>query len=139
MAKLLQPRFPNSVGGRLITFLRIVQKPSGSFVIRVIDPYKKYGEVVAKCKVDERQDGSYLFATSVHDAGHKDLCCLLRTQGIRGRYIAWLEAVESGDSMTWEKERDSGISFECDLIEEGDKLGWKVKPDERFTEMQINL
>ncbi len=137
--KLFQPRFPNSVGGRLITFLRIVQKPSGSLVMRVIDPYKKKGEVIAKCKVEERQDGSYLFSTTPQDAGHRDLCCLLRAQGIRGHYIGWLEAVESGDSMTWEKERDSGIVFECNLIEEGEELGWKVKMDERFMEMEINL
>ncbi|TET73856.1 MAG: hypothetical protein E3J56_03455 [Candidatus Aminicenantes bacterium] len=138
MAKLLQPRFPNSVGGRLITFLRVVQKPSGSFVMRVVDPYKKTGKVVAKCTVDERQDGSYFFETTTQDVGHKDLCCLLRTQGIRGRYMAWLEAVESEEPMTWEKERDSGIVFECNLIEEGEEFGWKVKMDERFMEMEIN-
>lgn len=137
--KLLQPRFPNSVGRRLITFLRIVQKPSGCFVMRVIDPYKNHGEVIAKCTVEEKQGVCYLFTTTSHDEGHRDLCCLLRSNKIRGHYIGWLEAVESGDPNAWEKERDAGISFECDLIKEGEELGWKVKMDERFMETEINL
>lgn len=139
--KLLKPRFPHSVGGRSISFLRIVMRPNGSLVVKVTDRIRKEGEAIASCTVEEKLvDECYQFITMVEDTGHRELCCLLRENGIRGTYREWLEAVENGDeSQTGDKRHLSGICFECDLIDGDEAAGWKFKLREEFAETEINL
>lgn len=137
---LLLPHFPNSVGGRVISFLRIAKSGDTSFVVRVTNQNKKYGEIIARCGMGRNLvDGSYVFITTIEHSGHMELCRLLRRNGIKGNYLEWLKAVENGDeSLAEEKKELSLISFDCDTIEEKEASGWKLELGEKFVEAEIS-
>lgn len=125
--EVFQPRFPISVGGRYISFLRIGKAEDISFVMKITNQNKKHGEIIAECRLErDLVDGSYEFITTTEHAGHIDLCRLLQKKGVSGRYAEWLYAVENGDETSAkEKESLSEISFECLFI--GKVSDWKFE------------
>ncbi|MFX0141396.1 MAG: hypothetical protein ACFFDN_47600 [Candidatus Hodarchaeota archaeon] len=140
--KLFQPRFPYSVGGRPISFLRVVKQDNGNgLVIKITDQDKKQGSAIARCAVVKNlMKDCYQFYTSVSDAGHKELCSLLCANGIKGRYREWLEAVERGNKeVTEEMKVYSEICFDCDPIEGDEASGWKFRLADEFVDKEIVL
>lgn len=138
--ELLQPHFPNSAGGRVIYFLRIAKSGDDSYVAKVNDRIKKYAEIIARCRPESSwiDEGCYKFFTTIGDSGHRELCQLLQRNGIRGRYVEWLEAVENGnESWAEEKESLSEISFDCDPIEEEEASRWRFKLAKEFLEEEM--
>ena len=123
---LFQPRFPHSVGGRPILFLRVVKDGDDCFVMKVINLLNKEGEVIAECTIKEKySEEGCSFETSTEDWGHWELCLLLRTKGIGGKYKEWLMAKEKGhDQVAEENRRFSVIRFDCDPVDGEEAKDW---------------
>ncbi len=111
--KLLQPRFPHSVGGRVIRFLRVMLEDGKGQVVEVTSSCNKKGRVIAVCDVETIiPDACYRFACGPGYIGHEDLCRLLYEKGVHGSYTEWLRAIDSGDEQRAEdKEGFSAIRF----------------------------
>ena len=126
---LLQPKFPNSAGGRYISFLRVITDSKSSFVVKVTNQSRKEGELMAECTVEKKfPGGDYMFNTYPEDIGHRALCRLLCSKGVRGNYVEWLEAVEDNDeSLAEEKRGHSVICFLCVPVGEKEASEWKFK------------
>ena len=126
---LLQPRFPHSVGGNPIQFLRVVKDGDDCFVVKVINLFQRKGEVIAECTVAEKFSGEeYLFTTIPENWGHMELCLLLRKRGMGGKYKEWLRAKENGDEQMEEDNRMLAvICFACDPIEREEAKSWLSK------------
>jgi hypothetical protein len=121
---LFQPRFPSSVGGRPIRFLRVVKDDEGCFVAKVTHLSKKETVVIAECRIHEKM-GNYSFETKAEDWGHRTLCLLLLEKGIGGRYREWLVAKEKGDKQMEEENRYlSEIHFACDPFDGKEAEDW---------------
>lgn len=125
---LFQPRFPSSVGGHSISFLRVVKSGDDCLVVKVTNLLHREGEVIAKCTIKEKFSGEYSFETTRENWGHEELCLLLREKGIGGKYKEWLLAKENGDEQMEEENRYlSIIRFDCNPIEEKETKGWLSK------------
>jgi len=126
--QLLQPRFPNSTGGRNISFLKIITNGEDSLVFEVTNHLRKEGKGIAECKVEEKFfDGNYIFTTCPQDAGHKELCKLLCKRGVRGIYLTWRVAIENDNkSLAEAEERNSIICFPCISLGEEEASKWKI-------------
>lgn len=122
-----QPRYPLKRGGNPIRFFRVVRVNEVCAIAKITDYEKKQGEVIAVCKIYQDYAGAYSFKILPSDAGHYDLCRLLRDNGIKGTYREWLYAKEAGhDQLAEEKSRFAEIGFECDLIDEAEASGWTI-------------
>ena len=74
MMDLFQPKFPNSTGGRNISFLRIITNGEDSLVLNVTNYLRKEGKTIAECTVEDKfLKGEYSFTTRPRDAGHTEL------------------------------------------------------------------
>ncbi len=125
---LLQPKFPNSAGGRYISFLRIITNGEDSFVLNVTSHLRKEGEGIAVCAVTEQfLKGEYSFITRPGDAGHRELCGLLCKRGVRGNYLTWLGDIENDNKPLDEaEEMNSVIRFPCISLGEEEASKWKI-------------
>ncbi|MFC2166882.1 hypothetical protein ACFLQZ_02845 [Acidobacteriota bacterium] len=125
--QIFQPKYPSSVGGKPISFLRIVRSGEICAVAKIIDHLEKIAEVIAKCTITRNFVGTYFFKTEPGEAGHEDLCILLERQGLKGKYRDWLRAVEAGlDQLAEQKSSLAVIAFECDLIDENEASSWTI-------------
>lgn len=127
LMEIFKARFPRSVGGNPIPFLRVVRINEICAVAKITDHLKKTLEVIAACTITRNIEGIYTFKTGPGDAGHRDLCNLLDGQGLKGRYRDWLRAVEAGhDQFAEENSSLAVIAFECDLIDEKETSAWTI-------------
>lgn len=125
---LLQPRFPHSVGGNPIRFLRIIRENGYGMVANITNRLKKELDVVAECKIGNGHQGIYFFKTEPGDLGHRNLCALLIRKGVGGKFRDWLIAVDAGnDGLAAELSFKAVIGFECDPIEGYEASGWTIK------------
>ena len=125
--QIFQPKYPRSVGGNPIRFLRVVRVNDICAVAKIIDHREKTGEVISACSITRTFEGTYSFKTEPGCVGHEDLCILLKRQGLKGKYIDWLEAVEAGLDQAAERRRPFAvIAFECDLIDEKEASAWTI-------------
>jgi hypothetical protein len=101
-------------------------------VVEVTSPSKKRGRVIASCAVKTIvSNSSYRFTTASGFIGHRELCQLLYENGVHGSYSEWLRAVNAGDEQKAEdKEGQSAIGFECDVVSEEEAVAWEIKPRE---------
>lgn len=127
MMDLLQPKFPNSTGGRNISFLRIITNGEDSLVLNVTSHLRKESEAIAECTVEEKFfNGEYSFTTCPADGGHRELCRLLCKRGVRGLYLTLLGAIENDNkSLAEAEERNSIICFPCISLGEEEASEWK--------------
>lgn len=139
--KLFQPRFPDSVGGKAISFLRVIQSEEGNFVAQVTDRDRKEGKIIAVCTIKEEPSGDcYSFNTAVGYVGHRELCHLMHENGVKGKYREWLLAVEKDyEALAKETEWAASICFPCDLVEDKDAKGWKFKMEKKVVEKEITI
>lgn len=123
---MFQPRFPHSVGGRPVRFLRVVKDGEDCFVVKVISSLNREGEVIAECTMKEKfSEEGYSFETTTEDWGHMKLCLLLRKKGVDGKYKQWLLAKEKGDEQAEKEARYlSKIHFDCDPVDGEEAKGW---------------
>ena len=127
LMQIFQPKYPRTVGGRPIRFLRVVRANGICALAKITDHLKKIGEVVAACKITRNFEGTYTFKTAPGDAGHQDLCYLLEGQGLKGKYQEWLRAIEAGhDQFAEENSSLAVIAFECDVIDEEEASAWTI-------------
>ncbi len=128
MTDLLQVKFPNSVGGRHISFLRILTNGEDSFVFEVTSHLRKEGEAIAECTVEDKfLNGEYSFTACPRDAGHTELCRLLCKRGVKGNYLTWLGAIENDNKPLAEaEEMNSVIRFPCISLGEKEASRWKI-------------
>ncbi len=124
---LLQPKFPNSTGGRYISFLRIITNGEDSLVLNVTNHLRKESEAISECTVTKNVfQGEYSFTTRAGDGGHKELCRLLCKRGVRGNYLTWLGAIENDNKPLAEaEEMNSVIRFPCISLGEKEASKWK--------------
>ena len=124
---LFLPRFPYSVGGRPILFLRVIKSEGKSLVAKVTHLGRKEAVVIAECRIYEKM-GNYCFETTTEEWGHRKLCLLLLEKGIGGRYREWLLAKKNGDKQMEEENRYlSKIHFACDPVVYEDAKDWLRK------------
>ena len=121
-----QPRFPHSVGGRPIGFLKVIKNGKDCLVAKVINYLYKQSKVIAECTMRERyREEGCAFETNPDHWGHQELCKLLRTKGIEGKYLQWLLAVEKGrKQLEEETKRFSVVRFDVDPIDEKEAEKW---------------
>ncbi len=124
---LFQPIFPNSTGGRNISFLRIITNGEDSLVLNVTSHLRKEGKTIAECTVEDKfSRGEYSFTARPGDAGHRGLCRLLCKKGVRGNYLTWLGAIENDNKPLAEaEEMNSVIRFPCISLGEKEASRWK--------------
>jgi len=125
---MFQPRFPGSVSGRDINFLRIIRENGLCAVTKVTHHINQTLKVVAGCTIRDDFRGRQVFVTSPDDVGHLALCKLLFSKGINGNYLSWLLAVENKDDEKARENRNSAtISFELESISEKTASEWTLK------------
>lgn len=133
---LYQPQFPNSKGGRPISFLRIVKDGEDCLVAKVISHIHRRAEVIATCRIEEGFR-CISFKTTTADYGHQELCELLELKGVGGKYREWLLAKKNGYKALEEENRGlSTIRFECDPVDGDEAKDWLRKLE--FTSKKNN-
>jgi len=100
--------------GKPIPFLKVTQKHllgevSWGFVIKVRSTFRKEGDIIAQCSIEEGASGRLCFSVGVDDPGHLELCQFLAEKGMTGRFRDWLDAQQKGHE--WEGWYP-GIGFE---------------------------